>query len=71
MNFSYMTYMGTLYEIYNFVRPCLRNNYYTHSMFDQSLGVEKKSVKDMIRLYYMYFVDTPYQKNTSPEGHEI
>ena len=59
MNFSYMTYMATLYEIYNFGRPLLRNHYYTHSAFDQCLGVEKKSVKDMIHLYYMYYMDTP------------
>ena len=40
--------MTTLYEIYNFGRPCLRNHYYTHSMFDQCLGVEKNSVKQML-----------------------
>ena len=51
--------MAILYEIYNFGRPLLRNHYYTHSMFDQCLGVEKKSVKDMIHLYYMYYMDTP------------
>ena len=50
MNVSYMTYMATLYEIYNFGRPLPGNHYYTHSKFDQCLGVEKKIVKDMIHI---------------------
>ena len=48
-----------LYEIYNFGTPFLGHHYYTLSLFDLCLGVEKKIVKEIMQFHYMTCMATP------------
>ena len=47
-----------LYEIYNFGTPFLVHHYYTLSLFDLCLGVEKKIVKETMQFHYMTYMAT-------------
>ena len=47
-----------LHEIYNFGTPFLGNHYYTLSLFDLCLGVEK-IVKEIMQFHYMTYMATP------------
>ena len=47
-----------LYEIYNFGTPFLGHHYYTLSLFDLCLGVEKKIVKETMQFHYMTYMAT-------------
>ena len=59
------------YEIYNFGTPFLGHHYYTLSLFDLRLGVEKKIVKEIMQFHYMTYMTTLQHKNPCPWGHEI
>ena len=48
-----------LYEFYNFGTPFLSHHYYTLSLFDLCLGVEKKIFKEIVQFHYMTFMATP------------
>ena len=60
-----------LYEIYNFGTPSLGHHYYTLSLFDLCLGVEKKILKETMHFHSMTYMATPEHKNPCPWGHEI
>ena len=60
-----------LYEIYNFGTPFLCHHYYTLSLFDLCLGVEKKIVKEIMQFHYMTYMTMLLHKNRCPRGHEI
>ena len=48
-----------LYEIYNFGTLFLGHHYYTLSLFDLCVGVEKKIVKEIMQFQYMTCMTTP------------
>ena len=50
---------NVLYEFYNFVTPFLSHHFYTLSLFDQCLGVEKKIFKEIMQFHYMTSTRTP------------
>ena len=63
-----MTYMATPehknpfprgHEIYNFGTPFLSHHYYTLSLFDLCLGVEKKIFQGIMQYHYMTYMATP------------
>ena len=47
-----------LYEIYNFGTPFLGHHYYTLTLFDLCLGVDKKIVKETMQFHYMTYMAT-------------
>ena len=68
MHFYYMTYNGHAlaqeplprgHKIYNFGRPFLSHHYYTLSLSDICLGVEKKIFKEIMHFYYMAYMAMP------------
>ena len=59
------------HEIYKFGRPFLGHHYYTLSLFDLCLDVEKKIFKEIMQFHYMTYMATPVHKNPCPRGHEI
>ena len=46
------------HEIYNFGRPFLGHHYYTLSLSDLCLGVEKTIVKEIMHFHYMTYMAT-------------
>ena len=46
------------YEIYNFGKPFLGIHYYTLSLFDLCLELEKKIVKEILQFHYMTYMAT-------------
>ena len=48
-----------LYEFYNFGTTFLSHHYYTLSLFDLCLGVEKKIFKEIMQFHYMSYMATP------------
>ena len=49
----------------------LGHHYYTLSLSDLCLGVEKKIFKEIMHFYYMTYMAIPQHKNHCPGGHEI
>ena len=58
-------------NIYNFGRLFLGYHYYTLSLSDLCLGVEKKILKKIINFHYMTYLATPQHKKPCPGGHGI
>ena len=58
-------------EIYNLGRPLLGYHYYTLSLSDLCMGVEKKIFKEIMHFHYMNFMASPCTRSPDPGGHEI
>ena len=54
----YIHYNG-LYEIYNSGTLFLGHYYYTLSLIDLCLGVEKKIIQEKMHFHYMTYMTTP------------
>ena len=55
---------------FHFRRPFLGHHYYSLSLTDLSLGVEKKIFKVTMHFHYITFMATPYRKNPCAWDHE-
>ena len=59
------------HKIYNFGWPFLGQHYFTLSLSDLCLGVEKKILKEILNFHYTTYMNTSQQKNPFPGGREI